>query len=828
MYQCPFCSFVFTAVYVYIFNCTAVAFSFFMSVKYSYIPVSRFVLCITSFPYKLNPFFVCVIKPLLNTFQSHKRPPDSYAIPNPWRSKQYRFSNNVVRKSTDGFSNNVIRNSTGRPLHTVVRRPVIEPLRLRGGGPSPALSDYEDSEMLAMFNEMQRNPRGSDFLQAFYQSRGNQLAQDMVMNAFLSNAPGPDEQLALGSSNCFHPALEGKTDGMNDVLSGIEHWALRDARSYPLHLDGDSFYWISTSAKELVQYLTVVGVSMFNFDSITNSLNTMHSARWAITGNADSMRQRVRGKKPSQIKLERYPNIRIASIDTGKSGVSSYVYMYYLGLDYIPNSPIFRNEWVALLNVAFNVARTKICSGENERTIPDLDILEEVFSGSNNRAQKRIYQACVQSLPAFEGRGKDGIKASDGVKGFTTNRKNRQTSMKGAYGQTFLLVFFEVIEKIANDTAGYSIDDDIWNYHFHGMGCDVAYRPSELICFAKKLWNNMVITSVTIGVQNHFMGEHVMTYDTESGASEDTNVHLRFLIDSLIGVFNLPENVNQNLSASHRTKFFGDFGMNLFPRTQSRCLFPDGHAGDAVFKEILAEQRTPDEPVDRDPVFSEVEFNQILDNSEESPSEEIDINSVMNDYEENKRTSFSMLASNNEISNFSTGRIILELRRSASGKLVTIRNARNGKILSGCQLYGSWTKHFFRHDVRDVKTLFNKFPTYILELLSHEDCFMSELQSVRKEAKVILDIMEDSLYHVISQMEKFGRLHVRFEGYFDLSETRNVSWPKTDPFAAVFESKHTELQRYFEEMCGRTFPQLRRFVDTEFNRTENRTHKFVV
>ncbi|MCK7498658.1 MAG: hypothetical protein MZW92_54570 [Comamonadaceae bacterium] len=102
----------------------------------------------------------------------------------------------------------------------------------------------------------------------------------MVMNAYLSNAPGPDEQLALGSSNYFHPALEGITDGMNDVLSGIEHWALRDARSYPLHLDGDSFYWISTSAKELVQYLTVVGVSMFNFDSITNSLNTMHSARW--------------------------------------------------------------------------------------------------------------------------------------------------------------------------------------------------------------------------------------------------------------------------------------------------------------------------------------------------------------------------------------------------------------------------------------------------------------------------------------------------------------------------------------------------------------------
>jgi len=759
---------------------------------------------------------------------------DGIVVGNSDERFSHRFSNNVIGKSMDGYSNNIVCNSDNGSSNNVVRNPhcrSVPILRLRGGGPSPAFSGFDESEIAQMFEEIQNNPRGANFLNALYENRSNPVTRDLVMNAYFSHAPDLDEQLALASasSNCFHPALEGVIDDKDSVTSGIDHYQLVSNFSYPLHLDGDSFYWISTSAKELFEYITVVGVSMFNFDSITNSLDTMNSARWAITGSSNSMLQRVRGKKPSQINLERYPNIRIASIDTGKSGVTSYVYLYYLGLEYIPNSPIFRNEWVALLNIAFNLARTKIFTGRNEMTTPGLDVFAELFPRTGGLPQKRIYQACVQSLPAFEGRGKDGISASDGMKAFSTKRINRQTSMKGAYGQTFLRAFFEVIEKIANDTAGYTADDDIWNYHFHGMGRDVAYRPSELIRFAKSLWNNMIITSVTVGVQNHFMGEHVSSYTPQSGPSDDTNAHLKSVIVTLKSIFNLPTDDEEHLSSRHRTKFFGDFGLNLFPRKQSRCFFPDGHAGDEVFRHILSEQRNQSEQVDRPPVFEEEEFDEILDNSEDSLIEEIDINSIMVDYEENKRTSFSMLASNNDISNFSTGRIILVLRRDASGKLAFITNARNGKILSGCQLYGSWTKHFFRHDVRDAKSLFNKFPTYILELLSHEDSFMSELQSVRKEAKVILDVMEDSLHHVLSQMKSFGRLHVRFEGYFDLSESRNVSWPRTDPFKAVFEAKTSDLRKYFSTMCGRTLPQLRRFVDTEFNRTETeRTNLSVI
>jgi DNA phosphorothioation-dependent restriction protein DptG len=85
----------------------------------------------------------------------------------------------------------------------------------------------------------------------------------------------------------------------------------------------------------------------------------------------------------------------------------------------------------------------------------------------------------------------------------------------------------------------------------------------------------------------------------------------------------------------------------------------------------------------------------------------------------NKSTKYNMLGTKNQVSNATTGKIVLFLEHEEqSGKLGKISNPREDRDVTGCQLYSPFTNNFFKDDVRADQKLLNRFPTYIMDLLS--------------------------------------------------------------------------------------------------------------
>jgi hypothetical protein len=106
----------------------------------------------------------------------------------------------------------------------------------------------------------------------------------------------------------------------------------------------------------------------------------------------------------------------------------------------------------------------------------------------------------LQALPQFECPG------TDGEKGATSKCLNRNTSIRGFKGSTFLEVFFEALQNIAIEKEGFTADSPIWDHHFHGLGCKKEIVPLQFIQFAKKLNENSVLTAQSVGIKNAFQG----------------------------------------------------------------------------------------------------------------------------------------------------------------------------------------------------------------------------------------------------------------------------------------------------------------------------------
>jgi hypothetical protein len=77
----------------------------------------------------------------------------------------------------------------------------------------------------------------------------------------------------------------------------------------------------------------------------------------------------------------------------------------------------------------------------------------------------------------------------------------------------------------------------------------------------------------------------------------------------------------------------------------------------------------------------------------------------------------------------------------------------------GCQLYSPFTKHFFKEDVRADQKLHNKFPTYIMDLLSSSEAMGDSLSSIQKQASSVLETIEDRLYYLIEQLKNQRSSH---------------------------------------------------------------------
>lgn len=697
-------------------------------------------------------------------------------------------------------------------------------LRLRGGGPA---GDEEEMDITAFIAWLESNPNGAAVLQTLASVQNHPAALELLLQNFSNSVAATRQQLEAMQQNRlrpFHPSIEGVIDGKLVFTKDLTLHRLPRSGNLPVHMDADSLYWISTDPKELIGLLTVPGKSVFNFQSLTNRLDANTSSRFSITGGDAVIRQRVREKKPPQVNMEKYPNVKLAYIDSGKPGVGSYLHLYYCGLEYIPKTPYFTDVMLGLVNVALNLARKAVPTGDENETFSCFSDVFDPETSTNAEISRALltYNSLVQLLPAFES------PLTEGELGSTSKRKNRKTSLKGIYGCLFLELFFEVIESIATDCPGFTVNDGIWDHHFHGMGRDKEILPSSMVQFAKDLNNNMIVTAQSVGLKNHFQGQHV--FQARIGHWNDNyqtaQNHLSLLAASLKTVFNLPENVNESISPNLRTRFFADFATNIFPQNDSYYLVPYEPELEPWFECVLSKTHSTERGetnVTTPPSeFTQEEIDAILDSFEDSIEDEEDMINILREYEPNPSRSYAMVASRGRLSNIASGKIVLVISRLQSGKLGQIRNPRSGMCISGAQGYSPWTRQFFRSDVRDANSLLNSFPTYILDLLSGSAEAMGEdATTVSKRCMGILEMIEDSLYHALEQTHSHGQSHVRFECYFDLTKNRKPEWPNADFLMPLRTLRHSHLKKYLKELSGRSLPPLRMFLQTEMERTAN-------
>ena len=415
---------------------------------------------------------------------------------------------------------------------------------------------------------------------------------------------------------------------------------------------------------------------------------------------------------------------------------------------------------------------------------------------------------------------------TEGEKGASAKRLNKTTAMKGAFGRVFLLTFFDVLQKIADGDEGFREEDDIWNYHMHGLGREQEILPSQMVNFAKSLNKNMILTAQSVGVKNHFQGQHVFTNTVHENPGNHRNqaslqTHLTSITEGLKNVFNLPHDPDDPLSQTRTTRLFVDVGTNIYPGSDRDYVVPYAQESEGWVQGVLGVNHTTDESeetISGRGTFNNEAMDEIVNFSEDRNEGELNLQAILEDYDPNKVSSYPMMACHKTVSNEATGRIVVVLSRDTAGKLSKILNPRMGKCVSGCQLYCPYTKQFLRGDVRASQRLFNRFPTYMMDLLSGNEALSEDTEDVRKKCASVLAQVEDTLHYLLEQCKDHTRSHVRFEAYFDLTASRKPEWPNVNLLSSLRLVSHLSLQRYLKEICGRTMRPLRKFVQMEKER----------
>jgi hypothetical protein len=706
----------------------------------------------------------------------------------------------------------------------------ISAMRIRGGAPTGD-EDEGEPDVSVVLDALSNDPRGSEILRTLYQAYNHPAALSLALqNISQGLAASRQEMEALQANRLrpFHSSLEGVIDDKLVITRELALQVLPRTGELPVHMDADSLYWISTCPNELIQKLALPGKAIFNFQSLTRRTEANTSSRFAIAGNV--IRQKVKGKTLPKVNLEKFPNVKLAYIDSGKPGVGTYLHMYFCGLDYIQKKPYFTDTMLGLVNVALNVARKAVPTGDDDEIYT---CFSEMFSTEDSipadvEKGKLAYNSLVQLLPIFES------PKSEGAKGASVQRKNRKTSMKGVFGGLFLELFFEVIEKIANESEGFTCQDDIWDHHYHGMGREAEILPSAMVVFAKSLNNNMIVSAQSVGLKNHFQNQQTFTANIASGRTHvDANLstvqdNLDSLVASLSEIFDLPDDRYESLSPDMTTRFFADFALNIFPRNETYYLVPFEENVDQWFQDVLDSTHHLDPVDDSDSddgslagELSQEDIDEMLNGGEDAQEDEEDLQTILRDYEPNQSNSFAMLASQKKVSNVATGKMLLVVSRSQHGKFGKIHNPRMGMCISGGQVYCPYLRHYFRADVRQTDVLLNRFPTYVLDLVTNSDTMGEPRHVVRDRCMGILEMIEDCLHHALEQVHTHPRSHVRIEYYFDLTSSRKPEWPKVNFIAPLRTLKHAHFTKYLKELIGRSLPPLRLFLQAESERSRD-------
>ena len=661
----------------------------------------------------------------------------------------------------------------------------------------------------------------------------NPEATQLMIQNFTDSVRATNEQYAeiqRRRLSAFHPSLEGIVDDINILTSGLRLRPFPRNRTLTAELDADSIYFISTDPEEILDLVIMDSVSMVHFKSLTSRGDANIGSRFCIAGNEDVILPRVRGKALPYMNLEHFPNVRLAYVDTGEIGVGSYIHMYFTGLDFFPKTPFFTDVMLGLVNICFNLSRRAVPNPSHPSWS---DVVNETFGGLEDEDLRNSYNFFLQALPEFESPG------TDGEKGAKSKRLNRNTSTRGFKGSTFLQVFFKALKNIADECEGFTADSPIWDHHYHGLGRNKEIVPLQFIQFAKKLNDNFVITAQSVGIKNVFQGRFPFNIiRNHSTNQQKIQEHLDSCCSMLSKIFQLDADKEFNISENGKTRMFCDFGTNIFAGSGNYAVVADGaidpwiqnvlNSASSVQTSTLQEQERTE--LTEEDLSEMVEMSGDVDEDEHPPSEdegavgmeEADMQTILQFYNPNKSTKYNMLGTKNQVSNATTGKIVLFLEREEqSGKLGKISNPREDRDVTGCQLYSPFTKHFFKEDVRADQKLLNRFPTYIMDLLSSSEGVGDSLSSIRNQAASALRTMEDKLHYLLEQLKNHRSSHVRFEAYFDLTKSRNIKWPDVDNLSPLRIVKHRYINEYIRDLCAKNMAPLRKFIAMELERKEN-------
>jgi hypothetical protein len=270
--------------------------------------------------------------------------------------------------------------------------------------------------------------------------------------------------------------------------------------------DVDSIYLLTRTmdaAPELFDTICKEGSTVSVINLISRVSNTA-SSRYATVIREPEARPRLRGSKIKKVALGRYPNMNVCTVES-EQALNFIVRYHYLGVSVL-NSNFLRNEQLAVITAAFNVAKYY-------PRHPNLYPAEELQPHF-----PRIYHTYAEDL--------QGVPFFEGQTAFNESNPNRRVRVRshfsGHNGRIFLTTVFQVLRLMGEqmeDVCHIGEDDYIQpnDEQFHHVnGVTLSLERMEAI--ALDLYMKGCLEATIAGCKNSFM-----LSDEQAGFTVDLN-----------------------------------------------------------------------------------------------------------------------------------------------------------------------------------------------------------------------------------------------------------------------------------------------------------------
>jgi hypothetical protein len=215
----------------------------------------------------------------------------------------------------------------------------------------------------------------------------------------------------------------------------------------------------------------------------------------------------------------------------------------------------------------------------------------------------------------------------------------------------------------------------------------------------------------------------------------------------------------------------------------------------------------------------EAEIDSLINHTDEGSPDEGDFQAILEDLQEALTTTYSMMATANVVQNVTCPKIPLVLSRDGEGYLDKILNPHQDRRVSGCQLYMPLTRYMFREDVQTNSHLLRRLPTLVMDQLTNNEIHNGRgLQLIRNQALSVLEMLERKAYHAVEQAKNQTSGHVRFEAFFDITDSRDCEWPEQNVLQPIKMFTNDNFYQFLVEMCASSLGPLHHFIKQECDR----------